>query len=151
MRGMKKEPKLFVGDKRSDHRGSVAFVNDFDFKGVKRFYHVCNQSPKIIRGFHGHMKEAKYVYVSRGRALLAFVKLTDSSNPSQMEPVTRVILSADTPAIQYIPPGYANGVRVLTKETDVIFFSTLALAEAKDDDFRFPADYFGKVWSINQI
>lgn len=145
---MNKEPFLFVGDKRTDGRGSVSFVNDFDFKGIKRFYHVRNQSSKIIRGFHGHMKEAKYVYVVKGKALLAFVKLTHPIHPSKNESVTRVILSADQPAIQYIPPGYANGVRVFTKETDVIFYSTLPLSAAKDDDFRFSADYWGDVWQL---
>lgn len=143
-----REPILFVGDKRSDERGSVAFVNEFNFKGVKRYYHVRNQSPKIIRGFHGHFKEAKYVYVSRGRALLAFVRLTDPKHPSKSEPVTRVMLSEETPAIQYIPPGYANGVRVFTKDTDVLFFSTLDLNDSMKDDFRFPADYFGDVWRL---
>ncbi len=145
---MNKDPEIIIGDRRSDVRGSVAFINEFNFKGVKRFYHVRNQSPKIIRGFHGHMKEAKYVYVSRGKALVAFVRLTDFKHPSQDEPVTRVILSEDKPAVLYIPPGYANGVRVFTKNTDIVFFSTLSLDLAKDDDFRFPPDYFGDVWRL---
>lgn len=130
-----------------DGRGSVRFVNDFSFQGVKRFYHVRNADPQVIRAFHGHMKEAKYVYVVRGAIMLAFVPLTNKRSPSRAETVTRVFLSDAQPAIQYIPPGFANGFKALKKNTDVLFFSTSTLEESKADDYRFDPDYWGKdVW-----
>lgn len=141
------EPQLFSGDVRSDERGSVRFINTFNFEGVKRFYHVRNATTKVIRAFHGHMKEAKYVYVVRGQIMLAFVKLTDAHTPSPSQKVHTVVLSEDTPSIQYIPPGYANGFKVLKEDSDVIFFSTSTLEESKQDDFRFDPTYWGKeVW-----
>jgi dTDP-4-dehydrorhamnose 3,5-epimerase len=35
------EPRLIQGAVVVDDRGSVSFVNDFDFAGVKRFYVVA--------------------------------------------------------------------------------------------------------------
>ena len=37
-----KEVNLINGGVAVDDRGSVRFVNDFDFEGVKRFYQVQN-------------------------------------------------------------------------------------------------------------
>ncbi len=53
------KPQLMKGGLAADERGSVSFVNDFDFKDVKRFYIIKNISIDFKRGFHGHMKEEK--------------------------------------------------------------------------------------------
>lgn len=141
------DPILFSGGLSTDERGSVRFVNDFNFPGVKRFYHIRNLDTGVIRGFHGHLKEAKYFYVVRGELLLAFVRLTDKQDPDKQEPVNRVFLTDKVPAIQYIPPGFVNGFRILKPNTDIMVFSTATLEESKHDDYRFDHDYWGKeVW-----
>jgi len=56
-----------------DDRGSVSFVNDFTFEGVKRFYQVENHRKGFIRAWHGHQKEGKFVYVTNGSALIGVV------------------------------------------------------------------------------
>ncbi len=137
------------GKRSHDQRGSVAFVNYFSFKGVKRFYQVENKNKKFIRAFHGHMKEAKYVYVVKGKILLCAVHLTDNVSPSKDENVYKFELSATKPQVIYIPPSFANGFMNLTKDARVIFFSTATLQESLQDDYRFPSDYWGKdVWNI---
>ena len=93
------------------------------------------------------MKEAKYVYVVTGSILLCTVLLDDGKSPSKDNKVERFILKAGEPQIVYIPPSYANGFRALEPNSKVIFFSTVTLEESQKDDFRFPADYWGKkVW-----
>ena len=67
--------KLIDGGLAVDDRGTVRFVNDFDFNGVKRFYQVENHQKGFIRAWHGHKKESKYVYVSSGTALVGVVDL----------------------------------------------------------------------------
>lgn len=144
-----KEPTLIRGDIAVDERGAVIFVNDFNFSGVKRFYMVENISTDIIRAFHGHLKEAKYVFVVFGSAILVAVGMDDIKSPDKKNEVYRFILSARKPAILYIPPGYANGFRALEPNTKIIFFSTATLEESKNDDFRFPYDYWGKeIWEV---
>jgi dTDP-4-dehydrorhamnose 3,5-epimerase len=67
--------KLINGGLAVDDRGSVRFVNDFDFQNVKRFYQVENHRQGFIRAWHGHKKEGKYVYVVSGSALIGVVNM----------------------------------------------------------------------------
>ena len=60
------EPEIIKGGVSIDERGKVGFVNDFNFQNIKRFYVVENSSINIVRAFHGHLKEAKYVFVVSG-------------------------------------------------------------------------------------
>lgn len=139
--------KIIKGDFRKDERGVVRFVNDFTLKGVKRFYQVENANTKIIRAFHGHLKEAKYVYVASGSIKLCVVFLDDPVKPSKKNTVEKFILKAESPEIVYIPPQYTHGYKALEKGTKVIFFSTATLKESLVDDYRHPFDYWGKeVW-----
>lgn len=127
-----------------DDRGSLRFVNDFDFQGVKRFYQVENHRRGFIRAWHGHLKEAKYVYVASGTALVGVTPLIQHDNmlepggyvPSNRD-VKRFVLSAKAPQVLYIPPGYANGFKNLEDGTIILFFSTTTLEESKGDDLRF--------------
>jgi len=141
------KPTIIKGDRASDNRGQLSFVNKFNFKGVKRFYVVDNVSVDVIRAFHGHKKEAKYAYVSTGSAVVAAVKMDDIKSPSKKNKVHRFELSAKEPRILHIPSGYANGFKFLEKKSKIIFFSTASLEESKKDDYRFPHDYWGKdIW-----
>lgn len=132
-----------------DDRGLLRFVNDFDMSRIKRFYQVENFNLDMIRAFHGHMKEEKYVYVTSGTVLVCLVKLTDKENPSKDEKVERFVISERNPQILHIPSGYANGFKSLEENTSVIFFSTTTLEESKGDDYRFSHDYWGKeIWEV---
>jgi dTDP-4-dehydrorhamnose 3,5-epimerase len=141
--------RVFEGGIAVDDRGTVSFVNDFDFRSVKRFYKIENFSKDVIRAFHGHLKEAKYVYVVQGSIILAAVTMTDTVNPSKDVKISRFVLSARKPTIVFIPPGYFNGFRILEENSQILFFSTSTLDESKGDDYRIPADYWGpQVWSV---
>lgn len=140
---------LIEGGVAIDDRGSLKFANEFNFLGVKRFYQVSNFSTSTIRAFHGHLKEAKYIYVVKGSAIVAAVKLDNIKSPSKKSEVKRFILSDKNPQILFIPPKYANGFRPLEDDTRIIFFSTSSLEESKGDDYRYPYDYWGEeVWEV---
>jgi len=144
-----KKVSLIDGGLAVDDRGTLTFANEFNFYGVKRFYQVSNFSTNTIRAFHGHRNEAKYVYVAKGSAIVAAVELDKVDSPSKKLPIHRYVLSDKNPKILFIPPKHANGFRPLEKETQVIFFSTSSLEESKDDDFRYPADYWGNaIWEV---
>lgn len=141
--------RVLDGGLAVDDRGTVSFVNGFDFSGVKRFYKIENFSKDVIRAFHGHLKEGKYVYVVSGTIVLAAVPIDDTKTPSKTAQVRRFVLSGRKPGIVFIPPGYANGFRILEEGTQIVFFSTSTLEESKGDDYRFPADYWGgDVWQV---
>lgn len=132
------ETKIINGGLSVDDRGSVTFVNDFDFSDVKRFYVVENHRAGFIRAWHGHKKEGKYVFVVKGTALVGAVDMS-SDAPG------KYILSDRNPKILYIPPGYANGFKTLEEDTRIIFYSTSTLQDSLGDDIRFPFDKWN-IW-----
>jgi dTDP-4-dehydrorhamnose 3,5-epimerase-like enzyme len=134
--------KIIKGDLAVDDRGTVTFVNDFDFKGVKRFYMVENHAKGFVRAWHGHEKEAKYVLVVKGSIILGVV-----NNNEPMPLPERLILSDKKPQVVYIPPNHYNGFKTLTDDARVMFFSTSTLEESLGDDIRFPADYWD-IWEV---
>lgn len=144
------EPKVISGGLSVDDRGWLSFINDFDFSKVKRFYQVENHSKSIIRAFHGHLIEEKYVYVVAGDAMVILVKLDNAEKPDKKAKVQKYFLSAKSPGILHIPAGYANGFKSLSDQTKIIFFSTESLTDSvKNDDYRYPYDYWGKeIWKV---
>ena len=122
-----------------DDRGKVTFVNEFP-EGIKRMYIVENFQKDFIRAWHGHKKEAKYVFVIKGASIVGTVDM-------ESEEVERFVLSDQKSQMLYIPPGYYNGFKTLTDDTVVGFLSTTTLEEAKEDDFRKDADTWD-IWEV---
>jgi|TARA_B100001971_G_scaffold208230_1_gene229723 dTDP-4-dehydrorhamnose 3,5-epimerase len=141
--------KLISGGLSVDDRGSVSYVNDFNFKNVKRFYIVNNHKRDFIRAWHAHKNEAKYVMIVKGSALIGAVAMDNWEQPSKKLSVDRYVLSDESPSILYIPKGYANGFMTLTENCKIIFFSTSTLEESINDDYRFDALYWNP-WHIVQ-
>ena len=141
---MESEVKLIKGGIAIDDRGSLRFVNDFDFNNVKRFYQVENHRRGFIRAWHGHEKEGKYVWVASGTALIGAIPL--AAEKEDLSKMTKHVLSDKSPAILWIPPGFYNGFMNLEEKTNILFFSTSTLDESKGDDIRQPFD----TWNIWQ-
>lgn len=144
-----KEPTLVKGGIAFDDRGSVSFANDFNFSGVKRFYLISNYKQGFVRAWHGHQHEGKYMLCIQGSVLVGAVAPDNWTNPSKDLKPHRVVLSASTPTVYAIPPGYANGVMSLTKDAKLMVFSTSTLEEALKDDIRFPARHWD-IWSVEE-
>ena len=144
-----KEPALIAGGFAVDDRGQVSFVNGFVFDAVRRFYLVENFSTQVVRAFHGHLKEEKYVFVVRGAAIVAAVRFEDPLHPNRDAKPHRFVLSDRQPQILHVPAGYANGFRPLESGTRIVFFSTASVGDSVKDDYRFPYDHWGKeVWEV---
>lgn len=142
-------PKLLQGGLAVDDRGSVGFVNDFNFEGVKRFYVVENHKQGFIRAWHGHKKEGKYVFAAKGSAVVCAVEIDDWENPSKELEVKRYVLSDKKPSVLYIPAGYANGFMSISEDSKLMFFSTLTLDESLNDDFRFDSRLWNP-WEVEE-
>lgn len=132
--------KILTGGRAVDDRGTVTFVNDFDFSGVKRFYQVENHALNFVRAWHAHKHEGKYIYVAKGTALVGAVNL-------ETEEVSKFVISSKAPKVLWVPPNYANGFMNLEEDTIVQFFSTSNLAESQNDDIRFPWDKWN-IWKV---
>jgi dTDP-4-dehydrorhamnose 3,5-epimerase len=132
-------PSLIRGQSTVDDRGSVSFVNEFEFSDVKRFYTVTNHRAGFVRAWHGHKHEVKYCTATAGAILVCCIEIDNWENPSKDLLVHRFVLSEQTPAILHVPAGYANGFMSLTAGAKITFFSTSTLDASMKDDIRFPA------------
>lgn len=135
------EPKIINGGISIDDRGSVRFINDFNFEKVVRFYQVENHKEGFVRAWHGHHKESKYVYVAKGSALVGAVPIEMMINKNIDETkVFKTVLSSLSPKVLLIPKGYANGFKSLEEGTIIQFYSSLSLQDSLNDDIRFEHD-----------
>lgn len=140
-------PRLIEGGLGVDDRGSVAFVNGFDFAGVRRFYVVSNHRQGFVRAWHAHRNEAKFASVLSGAAVVGAVRVDNWDAPSPSAEVHRFVLSAEKPAVLFIPRGYANGFMSLTDDTRIAFFSTATVEESRSDDVRYDARHWD-IWTV---
>jgi dTDP-4-dehydrorhamnose 3,5-epimerase len=142
-----KKPEIIEGGLAVDDRGQVSFVNNFDFKDVKRFYMVSNHKMGMVRAWHAHKKEAKYVLVVKGAAVIGAVAIDNWDAPDKKAEVNRFVLSEKKPTMLYIPAGYANGFMSLTEDAQLMFFSTSSIEESKGDDIRYESRYWN-IWDV---
>ena len=143
------ELKTLAGGLAVDDRGQVSFVNDFDFSDVKRFYMVSNHKAGFFRAWHAHKHEAKYVLVVKGAAVVGAVAIDNWETPSKDAEVKRFVLSEKKPTVLYIPAGHANGFMSLTKDAQLMFFSTSSLEESLGDDIRYDSRYWD-IWTAEE-
>jgi dTDP-4-dehydrorhamnose 3,5-epimerase-like enzyme len=143
------EPRLMAGGIATDDRGTLRFVNEFNFEGVKRSYVVTNHRQGFVRAWHAHRREAKYVTVLRGAAVVGVVRIDDWDAPSTSAKVQRFVLADQKPAVLYIPAGFANGFMSLTDDALLVFYSTSTLEESLGDDVRYDARHWD-IWQVEE-
>lgn len=139
-------PKVIQGGNFSDHRGTISYVNDFSFKDIERFYIISNSDENPIRAWQGHKLDAKNFYCLAGSFKIHFVKIDNWDNPSKDLTIETVFVNAQESKIVHIPAGYANAVQSLEKDSKLISFSTLPLANVNEDDVRYDSNY----WKIDE-
>jgi len=133
-------PTIIKGGSFSDERGTMRFVNDFRFNEVKRFYFIRHPDTKVIRAWQGHKSEKKYFYPISGSFVIAWVKIDDFENPADDLIPEYHILSANNGEILSIPKGYANGLKALEPDSEIMIFSDTSLEDSVKENIRYPAD-----------
>jgi dTDP-4-dehydrorhamnose 3,5-epimerase len=139
---MIEKPKLIKGGKFSDDRGEMRFVNDFRFDGVKRFYFIRHLSTSVIRAWQGHQFEKKYFYPISGSFVVAWVEIDNFENPSQDLVAHYQILSAKDGDLVSIPKGYANGLKALEPNSEIMVLSDMSLEESINEKIRYPSNWW---------
>jgi dTDP-4-dehydrorhamnose 3,5-epimerase-like enzyme len=134
------QPMLVKGGHFTDERGTLRFVNDFDLKEVKRFYFIKHPDTSFVRAWQGHQFEQKYFYPITGSFVVAWVKLNDYENPSDELIPEYHILTAANCEILAIPKGYANGLKALEPNSEIMIFSDMYLEESVDEKIRYPSN-----------
>lgn len=151
------EPKLIRGGLAVDDRGEVAFCNDFQFAGIKRFYTVRNHQAGFVRAWHAHKIEHKFIGCLAGVVKIGAVYLGEllehppqeppsAASFQQIKPLTWT-LSGQGDGLLHIPAGWANGWMSLTDDALLAVYSTSTLEESQQDDYRYPADWWN-CWEV---
>ena len=112
-----------------------AFLRQYRFVSIRA-------QPNVPRGWVGHQREHKWFSVIRGEVLAAVVRPDEWSSPRRDLAVARFTLSAANPQVLHVPPGHATGSVQLTPEAILMIFSSGKIEDAREDDFRFPVDYW---------
>jgi len=136
---MPDQPFLIKGNHFSDERGILRFVNEFEFEDVKRFYLIRHPDISVVRAWQGHQFEKKYFYSIAGSFVVAWVKIDDFENPSDNLIPEYHILSAATSEILSVPKGYANGIKALEPNSEIMIFSDMNLEESVKEKIRYPS------------
>lgn len=134
--------RRIAGGVHRDARGTVCFVNDFDFSRVDRFYTVKPSRVGELRGWVGHRRDWKWFYVARGTFDIGVVKVSDCAAPDRTAPVECFRLEAESPAVLEVPPGYFTASRSRSRGAILTVFSSGKIESARTDDFRQPADFW---------
>ena len=138
------DPFFIKGGIHRDHRGTLRFINGFQLERIKRFYVIKNDNTNTIRAWQGHRLETKYFYCIAGSFTIHLVLIDDWMNPSYDLPVFNYELNEETSEILVVPPGYANGIKSVKKNSQLLVYSDKTLEESGKDDYRFALNY----WNI---
>lgn len=139
---MIEKPTIIKGGQFSDERGSMRFVNDFLFENVKRFYFIKHPNTTTVRAWQGHQFEKKFFYPISGSFIIAWVKIDDFQHPSPDLVPEYHLLTAKNSEIISVPKGYANGLKAMEPNSEVMIFSDMNLEESVNEKIRFPADWW---------
>tara|TARA_R110000751_G_scaffold113854_3_gene213091 strand:+ start:63809 stop:64279 length:471 start_codon:yes stop_codon:yes gene_type:complete len=141
------QPYIIDGAVHNDHRGTVAFVNDFDMSPIKRMYTITHPSTTVVRAWQAHKIEAKYFKCTKGRFVIAIVPIKDWNTPDVNSKPKVFILQANKNQVLCVPKGHANGFKALEANSELIVFSDQDLESAKNDQYRFDQDLWMD-WSV---
>jgi dTDP-4-dehydrorhamnose 3,5-epimerase len=134
---MLRQVTIHKGGVHSDNRGTLSFVNEFDFSGVCRFYQIVHPAIDVVRAWQGHKVEHKYFYVASGSFRIAWLEIDDWSSPSGGLVPQQIVLTADEPCVLSIPPGYANGMKAIEEGSILLVFSNLTVEQSEQDRWSF--------------
>lgn len=134
---MNKKPKVLQGGIHSDERGKLLYNNHFDLTTIKRMYIIRHPDSSVVRAWQGHQQEHKYFKCIKGSFLVAWVRINNFSNPDLSLNAEYLVLTEDENKVLSIPAGYANGLKALIPDSEIMVFSDHALGASLDDKIRF--------------
>ncbi|MFS4492262.1 sugar epimerase [Maribacter sp. 2308TA10-17] len=113
---------------------------------IIRMYEILPSDTKTIRGWQGHKKEKKWFYCNTGSFIVNLMELDDFEAPSKNLEPNRFILEAKQPSVLEVSGGYATAFKAQEEDSKLIVFSNFSLDASKNDDFRFPLDFWNGEW-----
>jgi dTDP-4-dehydrorhamnose 3,5-epimerase len=132
-----------------DERGLLTFFNTFDMTAIKRMYQIAPANTTMIRAWQGHKIERKWFYCIQGSFLIQTVAIDDFDAPNAKTEIQKHQLSEKEPKVMHLPGGHASGIQATTPNSVLLVFSDVTLEDSKNDDYRFPVDYWKTEWMVS--
>jgi dTDP-4-dehydrorhamnose 3,5-epimerase-like enzyme len=129
--------QLIKGNRFSDERGTISFVNDFDLRLIRRFYTIVPNDTNTIRAWQGHKLEQKWFFCTKGAFSLNLVQPNNWDAPTGQELVQHFTLTDQIPSVLHITGGFVTGIKANEAGSILTVFSDVDLALSKADDYRF--------------
>jgi dTDP-4-dehydrorhamnose 3,5-epimerase-like enzyme len=139
---MDQVPKLIVGARHEDQRGSLLFNNELNILNFRRMYIINNSDSQLFRGWHGHELESKIFITLSGRIRFGAVRVKDWSTPDKSEVPQVAELKADSLDAFFVPGGYANGILSLEPGSQALVISSSTLSDSLVDDYRIESTFW---------
>ena len=118
-------PKLLIGKRYRDSRGSRSYNNSFDTSLIKGIYFIENTDIKIIRAWQGHKIEQRCFNVVKGS-----FKIKEE-----------FIKTSKTLDMLYVPKGFVSSIQALEVESKLLVMSDYLIGEL-NEEFHYDLDYF---------
>ena len=137
---MNESPNIITGDFHEDERGKLIFFNKLDLSLVKRFYIIVHRDIEIVRAWQGHKQEQKWFYLLKGAFTVVLLRPDNWQDPSADLPLEKFVLQNGVQEVLHVPGGYANGLKALEPNSEIMVFSSFTVEESSKDNFRFDRD-----------
>lgn len=120
-----------------NHLGILGHINSLILSKYKRLYYLFHPKTTSVRAWQGHINEAKCFVPIKGSFLVCWVKIDDFKNPSKKLIADSTVLNSNDKKIIEIPKGYANGLKALEPNSELMVFSEFCLEDSLKDKVRF--------------
>ena len=130
-------PQILKGGTFTDERGELLYNNEFDLSLIKRMYIIKHPDKNVVRAWQGHQQEHKYFKCIKGSFVVAWKKIDDFTNPTDNNKAEFTILKESENSVLSVPCGFANGLKALESDSEIMVFSDYKLGESLDDKIRF--------------
>lgn len=124
-------------DEFTNNLGKLLFCNDLLLIKYKRLYFIRHSDTNAVRAWQGHPLEGKCFLPVQGKFLVCWVKIDDFNNPSKELIAESIILDSSSRKIIEIPKGYANGLKALEPNSEILVLSELELQDSLKEKIRY--------------
>lgn len=135
------KPFIILGNKHTDAKGDIGFVNEFDMKEVRRFYRIRISDSQLKRGWRAHKIEQRWLSVLSGAFNVQVIKIDSWENPAKTLQSQSYNLTNNN-SVLHVPRGYATCIEALEPNSEMILFADSLIEDAEKDNYLLPVDYF---------
>lgn len=134
-------PNIIKGSSHADHRGKLAFNNEFNATSIKRVYTIENIDVTFVRAWQGHKIEQRWFSVMSGSFEIKCIAIDNWENPSRELTCYVYILKSKDLDILHLPNGYVSSIQALEENSKLLVMSDYLLGEVVDE-YRYDVNYF---------